>query len=311
MVGGWLPWTVALALSSPAAAAPAEGAARAEFSWDAPAGCPAEPEVRRLVEDQLGASLDSARGRVSVIVRVRQEQDGYSMRLWAVTVAGTHERELWHARCDVLAHATSVVVAIAVDPAMRESVEVQRPARMALGDDLSLGPVRACTPGQERCRCGSLGACDGGLICLSRMCVRPPASPPPPVIEPAGSNVADHDRALLEDRRRNDRLIVAGYVSWISGLAVLTLVGGAGLGAYLDDRSNGAARRALIVGATAGGLGIISGVTVMLVGYKRRSLVMPHEDVTISALRPRSRAHRRPRTSTRSRPTSSDVIPPM
>ena len=88
-----------------------------EFIWDAPPSCPTEAEVATRVEALLGTSLATAsQRRVSVIARVREEDGGWNMRLFTVTPEGTRERSLDHARCDLLAEATAVVVALAIDP---------------------------------------------------------------------------------------------------------------------------------------------------------------------------------------------------
>lgn len=97
---------------------------RVEFIWDAPAACPTEAEVSSRVETLLGTPLSEATNRrVSVIARVREEGDGWNMRLFTVTPEGTRERSLDHERCDLLAEATAVVVALAIDPAAAGSLQ--------------------------------------------------------------------------------------------------------------------------------------------------------------------------------------------
>ena len=291
MVFGVAAWSVALALAETASVSTLVGPTAAEFTWDAPAGCPAEKTVRSQVEARLGGSIDDASGRISVIARVRAEGEGYGMRLWAVAPDGTHERELWHEDCDVLANATSVIVAIAIDPMMEQQVEIQRPTEMVLGGDLGLGPRSDCTPGEERCACGSLGACGEGLSCLSRMCVRAPDYVPPPVVSPATRNNDAFNARIAQQHRRTRTLLVTGYISWLSGVGFAAMVGGFGLSEYLDDDTNTSARSTTIAGFTIGGALIAAGVTMTVLGYRSMPDNEPDKGTRVLSFAPIHWAH--------------------
>lgn len=129
--------TIALALfiaaTEPADASPTRPLPPGvEFIWDAPASCPDAQAVTARVAELLGErTLDR---RVSVIARVRLEDDGmWDMRLYTVTPEGTRDRTLRHARCDLLAEATAIVVVVAVDPHTHASIDTDVEAR-ALAD---------------------------------------------------------------------------------------------------------------------------------------------------------------------------------
>lgn len=113
--------SIALALSRPASAAPAERAA-VEFRWDAPAGCPDEAVVVAELERLLGGPLATRPGpRLTAIARVRQEPGGsYDLRLWTVRDEGTLQRSIVHTQCDALAKAGALVAAMAIDPDVLE-----------------------------------------------------------------------------------------------------------------------------------------------------------------------------------------------
>jgi hypothetical protein len=113
---------VVLALMVPLAgrAAPPERPA-VEFRWDAPADCPPEAEVVAELERLLGGPLAERGGpRLTAIARVRREADGFDLRLWTVSDAGTLQRSLSHAQCDALAKAGALIAAMAIDPSVLE-----------------------------------------------------------------------------------------------------------------------------------------------------------------------------------------------
>lgn len=89
---------------------------RIELSWNAPAGCPVEDEVRGRLDALLGTT--PARERVAASVQVERTPAGeYSARL--VVEMGGHrsDRTLSAAQCGALADATALVIAVTVDPA--------------------------------------------------------------------------------------------------------------------------------------------------------------------------------------------------
>lgn len=141
------PGRVLAALSEAAPAAETPPGDGVEFIWDAPEGCPGEQEVTQRVRQLLAAQRPQAQRdeaapgvaephanpvqprRVSVIARVRREPDGiWDMRLFVVTPEVTRERSLRHARCDLLAETTAVVVALAVDPHAAGTLDAEHEA---------------------------------------------------------------------------------------------------------------------------------------------------------------------------------------
>src|SRR5690606_19175919 len=84
--------------------------------WEAPAGCPGEAEVLARViqmtgEQAAGSTSLQARGKVQAPSPGR-----WTLELELVGETGTGHRSLEAARCEELAEAAALVVAIAVDP---------------------------------------------------------------------------------------------------------------------------------------------------------------------------------------------------
>ena len=89
-----------------------------DLRWDAPKRCPDEAALREQVDEILGGTLAQPRAQqLSVIAVVRDEGETLSMRVFAVTKAGTRERALRYDRdCGLLTRAAAVVIAITIDP---------------------------------------------------------------------------------------------------------------------------------------------------------------------------------------------------
>lgn len=113
------PGLLAAALVALLNAAPPGGGRPVELRWDAPKRCPDEAALREQVDEILGGSLALPRPRpLSVIAVVRDERETLSLRVFAVTEAGTRERALRYDRdCGLLTRAAAVVIAITIDPA--------------------------------------------------------------------------------------------------------------------------------------------------------------------------------------------------
>lgn len=94
--------------------------------WDAPPGCPGPDEVR----DRLArfVTTGAAGPRAVVDARVRTEGVGFVLELEVRIDAGVLHRRIEAARCDVLASAAALVMAVMLDPAaLAESVEAAPP----------------------------------------------------------------------------------------------------------------------------------------------------------------------------------------
>lgn len=87
-----------------------------ELSWNAPADCPSEEDVRAMLAEILG-TVD-ARESVSATVRVERRKTGdYAAELVVASEGHRSERTLTAAQCGALAEATALVIAVTVDPA--------------------------------------------------------------------------------------------------------------------------------------------------------------------------------------------------
>jgi hypothetical protein len=86
-----------------------------ELSWNAPAGCPVEEEVRGRLEALLGSAPHEP---IAATVDVERAANGdYSARLVVEMGAHRSERTLTASQCGALADATALVIAVTVDPA--------------------------------------------------------------------------------------------------------------------------------------------------------------------------------------------------
>ncbi|MCB9611040.1 MAG: hypothetical protein H6721_02265 [Sandaracinus sp.] len=95
--------------------------ASADFSWSAPEECPSEAVLRGEVERLLGGPL----GDDTPDVRARVSRRGESWRL-RLRVGTEGERRLEARTCTLLAEATALIVALAIDPVrVVETTEVR------------------------------------------------------------------------------------------------------------------------------------------------------------------------------------------
>lgn len=116
--------TVVLALCGACAASrvAAQGP-HVEFTWSAPASCPATDEVRAWVERLLGASLDSYADRVRSVHGEIKSASARRLRLRIATSStnGTRERKLDSREdCQILAATAVVIIALSVDESLPE-----------------------------------------------------------------------------------------------------------------------------------------------------------------------------------------------
>lgn len=101
-------------LAAAAAIAVLVGAEPIELQWSAPPGCPDADDVRARVEALLATDRhERVRARAEVIARAA---GGWSLELAIEAEHGAHTHT-WHAeRCDVLADATALTIAVAAAP---------------------------------------------------------------------------------------------------------------------------------------------------------------------------------------------------
>lgn len=104
---------IGAALWAWAAVAPADPGL--QLGWEAPPGCPSEQEVRARVVRLVGEEAARA-ARLRARGRVRADGQGWRLELELSGETGGGQRSLTAARCEELAEAGALVVAIAVDP---------------------------------------------------------------------------------------------------------------------------------------------------------------------------------------------------
>jgi hypothetical protein len=98
-----------IAIAAAAAVLGAASVARADVTWDAPAGCPDRTQVLAAIEAELGRALDVA--AVDVAGRVERTHAG-----WRVTLRlGAAERVVEARACADLAATGALIVALAID----------------------------------------------------------------------------------------------------------------------------------------------------------------------------------------------------
>jgi hypothetical protein len=153
------PWGIAAALvlgSVGSSAVP-----RADVVWQAPSGCPRQDDVRALIATWLGQSVaDLDLGSVRVSASVSRDDQSFSLDLVLESPAGSARERLSALRCETLAKAVALKVALAVDPLAalasveprsQTSKEPPRPPSPRVGGGLravggiALGPLPGAT----------------------------------------------------------------------------------------------------------------------------------------------------------------------
>jgi len=81
-------------------------------------GCPSAPEVTREVDELVASSPAVAAAPLMANASVASDQGGFVLNLALTDGDGTHFRRIDAPTCDELAHATALVVALAIDPAL-------------------------------------------------------------------------------------------------------------------------------------------------------------------------------------------------
>jgi hypothetical protein len=110
--------TVVALVARPSHAEDLEG-----VSWEAPASCPSEADVRDAVRQWLpDAPVDL--GAIRVVARVKPHAAGFALELSFESKSGSGHETLVAARCQTLADVVALKVALAADPdATLESTE--------------------------------------------------------------------------------------------------------------------------------------------------------------------------------------------
>ncbi len=99
------------------AAVPGENSFR--LSWSAPASCPAESEVRQRIQRLLNESkLPPPATPLEVSAQVKASPEGFHLDLAVGSPPAARSRKLLAPSCGELAHATALVVALAIDPSL-------------------------------------------------------------------------------------------------------------------------------------------------------------------------------------------------
>lgn len=110
--------------------------------WQAPVACPAAPEVRRGIERRLGRTLAERDAEVDARVEPTGSDGGFRLVLRTTAAGVVDERTLEAVDCRVLADATALVVALAIDP-----VAVAEAMIATAGDDpLEVPPAEPPAP---------------------------------------------------------------------------------------------------------------------------------------------------------------------
>lgn len=144
---------------------PTDGGVR--LRWSAPTGCPGEAELRASVETLLGGSIDApGRDALAIDGTITRAGDRWTLALSIASPSGTRVRELPGTDCVALTEVASVLVAVAIDPALDSAVEPAPPKPVAEPSTEPIAPPPTAKPTQppaERTRIvtGAIGVHGG------------------------------------------------------------------------------------------------------------------------------------------------------
>lgn len=144
-------WTACQAAAADAAQTPAQAPVPAELQleWTAPPACPQAPEVRARIEAALRRPTVAGPAATRVVARVDPGARGFSLVLETRTAgAAVDVRRMDDRRCGVLADATAVIVATAIDEVdpNRAPPTLPPPPVVAVPEDMSPAPAPAAPP---------------------------------------------------------------------------------------------------------------------------------------------------------------------
>jgi hypothetical protein len=98
--------------------------------WDAPPACPNRDEVTDLVRQLLGRDGDDE-SHVTANARVRRTATGWELTLVLATDAGVQQSTLTAVRCQALAEAVALQVALAINPmSVVDVFETREPSQL-------------------------------------------------------------------------------------------------------------------------------------------------------------------------------------
>jgi hypothetical protein len=90
-----------------------------DLTWLAPAGCPDAPDVTREIDELVASSsANPPRSAILANAMVAADEGGFTLILSIRDNEGLHQRKLEAPNCSELGHATALIVALAIDPAL-------------------------------------------------------------------------------------------------------------------------------------------------------------------------------------------------
>lgn len=112
------------------AARPGENSFR--LRWSAPTSCPDESDVKQRIQRLLNASkLAPATAPLEVTAQVSASPEGFRLDLTVGSAPAARSRKPLAPSCGELAHATALVVALAIDPSIAVSPDTASDATTA------------------------------------------------------------------------------------------------------------------------------------------------------------------------------------
>lgn len=145
---------ISLLVGAILALAPAETEAATpalvDLDWQGPAECPDTAQVQTTIARLVGGSTSRDLPRTQVRARVRPQEGGFVVDLWARTGRAEDHRTIGAARCSALADATALIVAVALRPMeVTRSLTARAPPGRSEGL-LSLEPTVTEAPPLQR-----------------------------------------------------------------------------------------------------------------------------------------------------------------
>jgi hypothetical protein len=134
--------------------------------WSAPTGCPTEAELRASVEALLGGPIDApGRDAIAIDGTITGAGDRWTLALSVASSSGTRVRELPGTDCVALTEVASVLVAVAIDPALDPEADPPPPEPVAAKPTPTPVPPpaapRPAPPPRERVVTGAIGVRGG------------------------------------------------------------------------------------------------------------------------------------------------------
>jgi hypothetical protein len=122
----------------------AHAQAELDLSWQAPAGCPDASWATQRIANHLARDLVSAAGpALRAQVEIQHEEVGFSLRLTTTHANTRGERTLEDARCENLAEAATLLIALAIDAnqVLQEQTQPDVPAPSPAAPDREKPPA--------------------------------------------------------------------------------------------------------------------------------------------------------------------------